>query len=374
VHDVHFENPVKQLGYAMVYHVATLDDELSAEALRTLLVYTMFAQQKNACWPSRKTVAQMRKKDVATITRHNQELERLGYIKRQKRSGTSSITILTDYESSPRLVELARQILQERNNAPTDTPPKRKSALSKSADVRPAKAHKRAPEEEPIEEEPIEENSQAISSLGGFQELEYVDLDAEEKPPPRNSLEKLLQFKFGFRDKRMSKGQARRLLQPVSVGDPDDPGVLKELPGPATLYDSDPLFREYVGRGIEWALGDNFAKAMSNAARRNACIGWIRNYERPRSGWLAWKEGRNETGRRRARGPAESKREADATPRKHDRYGEQIKRWLERKANEPRPKKREPTDWEEHERRIEQYLAETTPAQILGVSKVRPRS
>jgi len=82
VHDVHFENPVKQLGYAMVYHVATLDDELSAEALRTLLVYTMFAQQKNACWPSRKTVAQMRKKDVATITRHNQELERLGYIKR----------------------------------------------------------------------------------------------------------------------------------------------------------------------------------------------------------------------------------------------------------------------------------------------------
>jgi len=105
--------------------------------------------------------------------------------------------------------------------------------------------------------------------------------------PEQRELEQLLQLRFKLRG-RMSKGQRKRLLKPVTVPDPERPASLKELPCPADLYDTDPLFRAYVEEGIQWALSDH-GTPRSLGARRNACIGWIRNYEREPNGWLAFK-------------------------------------------------------------------------------------
>jgi len=183
----------------------------------------------------------------------------------------------------------------------------------------------------------IEDNGaafQAAREPSPVEDLVYVDADdvwGQGTDPP-TELEKLLQHSFGFRDKRMARGQAKRLLQAVTVGDKKNPGRLKELPGPAALYDSDPDFADYVAEGIKWALGpDSFGdKPMSLAARRNACIGWIRKYDRPFNGWLARKEGGNGTDRRRDASTGRGKRVTEKPPRKKDKYWKQIERWLEK--------------------------------------------
>jgi len=145
---IRFRNPVKSLGYAQLQHAATLDPELSDGAYRTYALYLMYAQQDDNCWPGRRTMAQRRGKDDATITRHNQELEALGYITRERVFGRSSVTWIEDLEDNERLRGLSEQMLEQRKNAPTN-----------GAKMRRQLAQKCAAEEEPIErtkeEEPL---------------------------------------------------------------------------------------------------------------------------------------------------------------------------------------------------------------------------
>ena len=44
--EIRFRTPAQALGFAQLYHVATLDPEISDAAMRTYLVYIMPAQQK----------------------------------------------------------------------------------------------------------------------------------------------------------------------------------------------------------------------------------------------------------------------------------------------------------------------------------------
>ena len=136
--EIRFRNPIKGVGFGQLYHIITVDPELSDGAYRTYATYLMYAQQSLKAWPGRGTVSDDRDKDEATITRHNQELEGLGYIARERRFGKTSITWIEDAEENPRLLALASARLEGRNNAP-----------SNSAEMRPRSAQKRAAEEEP---------------------------------------------------------------------------------------------------------------------------------------------------------------------------------------------------------------------------------
>lgn len=83
------------LDLARLRHAATLDPELSDGAYCTYVLYLTYSQQSNMRhWPSREYMAKERNVNEATISRHNAELEKLGYITRQRRMGQSSITIV----------------------------------------------------------------------------------------------------------------------------------------------------------------------------------------------------------------------------------------------------------------------------------------
>lgn len=119
-----YRNPVKAAGHAQVYHMATLDDRISDGAYRLFSLYMMHAQQKDLCWPSRARLADMLKCSEQTISRYNRDLEEAGYITRQRRLGTSSITWIEDVEDIPYLRDLAQQHLSSRNKNDTSNVPK----------------------------------------------------------------------------------------------------------------------------------------------------------------------------------------------------------------------------------------------------------
>ena len=129
-----FRNPVKQLGFAQINHAMTMDLALSDGAKITFQLYLKYAHQKESCWPSIQRIAEERGKTTTTISRHNGELMRLGYITRQRRMGRTSLTIIEDVEQIPRLQELASTELQKRDdhkNVTTDITKMSRKTLQK---------------------------------------------------------------------------------------------------------------------------------------------------------------------------------------------------------------------------------------------------
>jgi DNA-binding MarR family transcriptional regulator len=126
--EIRFRNPARQVGFAQLYHVATLDPELSDGALRTFLLYLKYAQQKHVCIPGRDRLARERNIGVATLSRHNAELIAAGYITRRRRMNGSSLTIIEDYENIPRLRAIAEREISERIKNETNEPLKNDTA------------------------------------------------------------------------------------------------------------------------------------------------------------------------------------------------------------------------------------------------------
>jgi len=184
--EVKFRNPAKQAGFAMLYHVATLDSELSDGALRTFLVYLKYAQQKGSCWPGRAKVAQLRNTTEATITRHNQELEKAGYITRVRRKGTTSITYIEDYEQLPRLDAIAQSILasdkRTKENKNDPLPPDNGSQMIPTSD------QKRSIEEEQLRITNKEEEEESPLPPSLFLEIDTLALIEEQPQVPHTEV------------------------------------------------------------------------------------------------------------------------------------------------------------------------------------------
>jgi len=143
--EIQFRNPVKQLGFAQLEHVISKDPELSDGAKVTFLMFLSYAHQNEKCWPSIQRIAEDRNKTTTTISRHNKELERLGYITRNRRMGRSSITIIEDVEQIPRLWKRAEAELQKRNEHKNDT-----------TDI--TKMSRKTSQKWDVEEEPVKNN------------------------------------------------------------------------------------------------------------------------------------------------------------------------------------------------------------------------
>lgn len=96
---IRFRNTVKQQGWAQVYHVLTLDTELSDGAYRLYSLLLKYARQSDGCWPGVKTLARDMGRAPSTIKARLDELVRRGLIIRERRLGTSSITWIEDLET-----------------------------------------------------------------------------------------------------------------------------------------------------------------------------------------------------------------------------------------------------------------------------------
>lgn len=150
---VKFRNPVKQVGFAQLEHIMTLDPELSDGAYRTFALYLKYAHQKDVCWPSRERMAADRGKSEGTLKRHNRELQRLGYITRKRRMNQSWLTIIEDVEAIPRLQQLAETELSSRQPVENDPSEGVMDDPSKGSKMTHPRGQKR-----PVEEESLKDN------------------------------------------------------------------------------------------------------------------------------------------------------------------------------------------------------------------------
>lgn len=164
--EIRFRNPVQSLGFAQIQHIITLDPEISDGAYRYYALLFYWAQQNDCCWPRQQTIAELWGRDARTIRRYNQELEDAGYITRQRRMRSSSITWIEDINEIPRLKERATIILGGRAEQVCEED---KTVLTHGTDLSSRTGQKcpqvrRTIEEEPIEEEPLPGQEQAGSS------------------------------------------------------------------------------------------------------------------------------------------------------------------------------------------------------------------
>jgi hypothetical protein len=93
-----FRRKVDALGFAMVYHILTLDQELSDGAFRLYTLLLKYARQAGGCWPGVERLSKDLDKEPRTVKRRLAELVERGLITRERRYGHSSITWLEDLE------------------------------------------------------------------------------------------------------------------------------------------------------------------------------------------------------------------------------------------------------------------------------------
>jgi hypothetical protein len=160
--EVRWRNPIKAIGYAQIEHIITFDQEISAAAYRLYAAYLFYAHRGEKCWPSSATIGKLLGATHYTVTKLNEELEKAGYIIRQRRVNKTSITWMEDIDCIPRLKELAKNLLEARNSSSsTDVSVDRQLTVDSS----PSTDSYRATEEESIkEEEDIPEKNIAGSS------------------------------------------------------------------------------------------------------------------------------------------------------------------------------------------------------------------
>ena len=94
--EIRFRNPIQRHGFAIVYHVLTLDKTLSDGAFRLYALLLKYAQQKNHAYPGVQRLADDLGTSERTIKSRLAELEQPGLITRQRRFGKSSITWIED--------------------------------------------------------------------------------------------------------------------------------------------------------------------------------------------------------------------------------------------------------------------------------------
>jgi hypothetical protein len=93
-----FRNPVKRKGWAQVYHVLTMDEELSDGAFRLYVLLLKYAQQRGGCWPGRERLARDLGTTTRTIDRRLAELIERGLITRVQRVNQTAMTWIEDLE------------------------------------------------------------------------------------------------------------------------------------------------------------------------------------------------------------------------------------------------------------------------------------
>lgn len=91
-----FRNPVDALGFGLVHHILTLDQEISDGAYRLYALLLKYARDTAGCWPGRKRLAEDLGKSVPTVERRLAELVKRGLITRQQRLNQTAMTWIED--------------------------------------------------------------------------------------------------------------------------------------------------------------------------------------------------------------------------------------------------------------------------------------
>lgn len=266
---VEYRNPVKACGFAMVYHAVSLDLELSDGAFRTLCVLHMYAQKRGLCFPSRSTVSDRRGKGESTLSRHYQELERLGYIEREQRDSHTWLIIINDEFVNTRLQNLAEHEIASRGGG-----------LSKMRSQGDVPSQKREPEEE--QEREKEKNHRPPAAAG-------MPARPQAKPSYQMVSEPVPEYAetpFTIALNAALKTSGKRPLTPAMVKKLQQKVYCPRFPGeppayhssPAELY-SQPIFQRYVGERVRQMRELGFAAGR--------LVHYICNYTSEK-GWFAF--------------------------------------------------------------------------------------
>ena len=133
----------------------------------------------------------------------------------------------------------------------------------------------------PGEEEEIQYPIKRERSITTVPEPEYVDLD--ETGYPSTAKHPLVKHIEQNARRSLSPNQQSKLVQGVPFHNP-------QYPSPAKLYESDPLFEEYINGKISWATGGRDGKRKTTQSLLSA----IRNYDEEHHGWLNFRQARLE--------------------------------------------------------------------------------
>jgi predicted transcriptional regulator len=149
-----FRNPVKQAGYAMVYHVVTLDTDLSDGSFRLYVLLLRYARQAERCWPGVDRLAQDLGRGRRTVKRYLGELTDSHLITREQRGlGQTAMTYIEDLED----------VYSSAKNGTAS------SANSDAALAVPNLAHKEETEEETgVGDAPTPQQNQVVALLTSF--------------------------------------------------------------------------------------------------------------------------------------------------------------------------------------------------------------
>lgn len=121
--EVKFRSPKRQVGYAQVWHVLTLDKGLSDQAYRLYALLLKYAQQKDNAYPTVETLADELGKKERSVLMSLKELVINGLISREKRPGTSTMTWIEEidivYKQELEILLKERDKRYMQKNAPT---------------------------------------------------------------------------------------------------------------------------------------------------------------------------------------------------------------------------------------------------------------
>jgi len=107
-------------------------------------------------------------------------------------------------------------------------------------------------------------------------ESEYVEFDGEGFPA--RAVPAIVRFIKDYGGRKLAPTYERRLLSPIQQ--------LDRYPSPAHLFDTEPLFKEWVREAIDWANGSKDGEKKPASSLVSA----IRNIERDGNGWHIFKE------------------------------------------------------------------------------------
>jgi DNA-binding transcriptional ArsR family regulator len=158
VADVEYRDPIKELGWAKIEHIITLDTDLSDGAYRTYAMLLYYWQRKNTTWVGVDTLADVRGVTESTIRKHIAELKDAGLISRQRRMGKSSLTYIEDLPE--KYSDDAEKILTNRR--------KNRGKSAENSAVSPPKKSRSGNSKKPYENrDEVHENGQGMRTIEG---------------------------------------------------------------------------------------------------------------------------------------------------------------------------------------------------------------
>jgi len=243
-----------------------------------LLAIADFANEDGVGWPGQKRLAEMAKVSVGSIKRITTDLVNQGELwkGRRRKGGPNAYIVLLGLESEE--LERAIKLVSDLGCKEKDVREsiKREPGITPDTTLVSPLIPPGITAMTPDPLVTVKEPSSSAGAVEDFSVVEYVDLD--ETGYPSKKVHPLIKF-IQSKGRKLTPNQQDKLSQGVPYHNP-------QYPSPTSLFEKDPLFRDYVQEKINWATGGIDGKRKTTGSM----IASIRNYETEKFGWLDWRQ------------------------------------------------------------------------------------